>query len=624
MPRLNPFALPVETDARFGLLITAVPLAVLSLAMGVLPLFYAGEPRTNTYKDLVATSLGWLGCDINEPTSCDAETWASAEATAVVWLLSSVVICPGGLIALAFALAGWRYNGHVGRVVRKSRARQAVANRDVALLGAVEKLAGESGLAHPPTLYVGPAGAMDGQAFGSKRAPRLRLGPGLRLLRVKAPDRFRAIVLHELGHIANGDVERAYWAEALWRSLWPVIALCLAGVFATNVLRFIFQDVNAILAIVFAALFTLFIAFEAVCLLAVIVLIWRGLLRVREFYADAHAESRGAGSALRAILATKAGADARPGFWPRLHPTAYERLRALQYPELTFAVRRDTAVTAGFLLAVIASQAVNIFDLARLTTLVTAQTGTISSLLIVAGWAAAGAAGLLGPWLGASMLANTIGLQVVRNAVADLTLPRERRSRFALARATAWAVLGFEAALWVIPYDALTGSAIPIEAADAAGDVAANLVSGLIGYALWLPTILLLFWGSLHVLRFLATWLLARRSGPTAPLKATQMLLHGVALVWAPLLLGSMIWRGWLNGQFLDWQTPALGIVTCAVVAGLALVIVAGVTLATSRSASSCPACRKPIGPSQAIGVDCAHCGRPLASWLYQSTSEVV
>jgi hypothetical protein len=60
---------------------------------------------------------------------------------------------------------------------------------------------------------------------------------GLIARRAADPDGFRAMVLHELVHIRNGDVGITYVTVALWRVLLLTVVLCTAVVSARSMIK---------------------------------------------------------------------------------------------------------------------------------------------------------------------------------------------------------------------------------------------------------------------------------------------------------------------------------------------------------------------------------------------------
>ena len=114
--------------------------------------------------------------------------------------------------ALFFALPVW-----------KTRRRRLIPlellDQGADLEGILAELAATAGLAQVPQTVVDPAAhASTGSVvFGRNRRPKVCLHGGLLARRRSDPERFRAVLLHEFAHIANGDITVTYVTVALWR-----------------------------------------------------------------------------------------------------------------------------------------------------------------------------------------------------------------------------------------------------------------------------------------------------------------------------------------------------------------------------------------------------------------------
>ena len=141
----------------------------------------------------------------------------------------------------------------------------------------------------------------------------------VRLLAHKAPHIFRALLLHELAHIKNRDVGRAYFTEALWRSVILVIVIpfgvitgglaifsCVLTLLSGKVEDWIWLVIGNVLGLP-----TLLLIFGVP--LVVLATIRASLLRIREYYADWRAALWGSEAPLTSVL--KANADQEESPW---------------------------------------------------------------------------------------------------------------------------------------------------------------------------------------------------------------------------------------------------------------------------------------------------------------------
>ncbi|MEV7656287.1 M56 family metallopeptidase [Streptomyces anulatus] len=154
----------------------------------------------------------------------------------------------------------------------------------------LDALVATAGLAKPPCFVVAPAAVTaSAVVFGRWRRATICLDGGLIATSDTQRDRFRAVVLHELAHVRNGDVGVTYFTVALWRvfltlvlPLWTVMGLGSLFVTGTPEGRGWYAPFNTH-NLVFG------------CLIVVAVYLTRaGVLRNRETYADLMAARWGA------------------------------------------------------------------------------------------------------------------------------------------------------------------------------------------------------------------------------------------------------------------------------------------------------------------------------------------
>ena len=263
--RLNPFAFPAETDQRFALFAIAAVMWVLNWARLI------GEILT------------------------EVVTGGRATVDALAWQLA----LPAVVILAATVL----YLKHPVRIIRQQGLRHLESTTDVSLHAEVERLAGTSGLKKTPDLMLRKANQASGQAFGLRGRHIVRLDDGLRLALRRAPQMFRAIVLHELAHIVNRDIGRTYFAQALWSAtLWlaviPYLAVLVVYQLIGSRVTLALQggltdtDLERLLATSLPSFLLLLLQLIAGAVMAYC--IRASLLRARETYADWRAASWGA------------------------------------------------------------------------------------------------------------------------------------------------------------------------------------------------------------------------------------------------------------------------------------------------------------------------------------------
>ncbi|MGV9654462.1 M48 family metallopeptidase [Streptomyces sp. NPDC003554] len=157
---------------------------------------------------------------------------------------------------------------------------------------------------------------VSGRAFGLPRRRYVVLSRGLIHCCSIDPELFRAIVLHELGHIRNRDIDAAYLAVAIWRAF-AVLVLAPA----------------VVLAVLSGPEGWIFLGGRLAGLAVVVLLIRNGVLRSRELHADARVAQWGMSAPLaRALDAprhNRQGLGYLRSTLARVHPEPSQRRAAL-------------------------------------------------------------------------------------------------------------------------------------------------------------------------------------------------------------------------------------------------------------------------------------------------------
>ncbi|MEW2514757.1 M48 family metalloprotease [Streptomyces sp. NPDC046870] len=291
-------------------------------------------------------------------------------------------------------------------------------------LGALlDELVDVAGLSRRPRFVVSPAArTASAVVFGRWRHHVVCLHGGLVAIRDSDARRFRAVVLHELAHIHNRDVDITYATVALWRVflfavlpgylVWAVLALrdaLSSAVFGPPSLVATSRDV----------------AFTAV-LIALVFLTRADILRTRELYADADAIRWGAdpagwggatGSAASDRGRLGRAARALAAAW-RSHPGWDRRRRALADAQELFHSSALTLFLTGATASICAGELYG-FGAGWVVRLAAATVaGLIATTVAVNLWRAAARAVLTGVrapsglragwWLGAGLVLGEV------------------------------------------------------------------------------------------------------------------------------------------------------------------------------------------------------------------------
>ncbi len=324
MRPLRPGALPTDTSLRFLLVLAAVTAASLYL-FGSLWFLFRGElfaaavVRCAEVPGTLADQIGTAAEQLAAEQQCRAGV--SAEQ-ALVQLGGSVVVLLG-------AYLGYRLWPRV--MERRAHLVPAEPHEAHALLAEVAALSAGAGVDPAPAVRLDAANpTVAGFAYGSGRRPRLGLSGGLVVSQVLHPGAFRAVVRHELGHVADRDVPWTYYAAALWWSFCGLAVVPVVVLFATRDLGYVLR-----------------LGWRTLALAAMVALTVTALLRVREAYADARAAEWGSGPDIDRMLATAPDVASRRPPALRTHPTNSSRRAALADPDRLFTASGWAALAAG-------------------------------------------------------------------------------------------------------------------------------------------------------------------------------------------------------------------------------------------------------------------------------------
>ena len=656
---LNPFVFPSETQLRFSLLVWTI----LSLCWAVgllLTLVLACSGMWPNPAELPALERDVLGFQADESGLSLALVVAQREASlarrlaalsepeardrtvAALARLSQaahhrwVVALPSLGLPFAFLLlvvlliaALSLVRAHRPWFARRPSQRSVSPEFQAAMAGLVEdaqslqRELGEKPLVRPDfRMSRGAVG--DGQTYGTPRRPRIVLSRAAALLLKKEirqqgkPLSIRALVFHELAHLANRDVVRSYLAESSWVVLVPILTSLLI-LLSLSWFSEGSDDPNDHPAVLFV---------QVLGTLLVVELIRRGLLRSREHFADLRVGMLWrTAEPLRAAL-HQPGKRLRPwiGLWKK-HPTPEERREILDNPSLLFGIRKDSAFLAGLLFGSllagsillisilhIAADGMAIQAAADLTRRYCDEKGIVYAMRFyyrvgLFGWSLAAFASVsVPPAMTIYLLAGTLGVQAQRESVMQVAEERLHPHPYrALWMPAFLAALGFEAGLLLMPLAmAMPGSA-----------------GAVLGVILWVGYATLLFWLWLATIRFFARRILGRHIGARKP---SRRLIVGMTLASAVLLFPLVV--ALLGAQPWTWSMvqPSGGQV--AVGSGLLglgffvfllmWILFAFAIWQAGRQGTRkprCPNCDNDPGGTT-VADDCAVCGRSLAPWL--------
>lgn len=547
---LDPFAFPPETNARFNLLIFGAVITVLSLS-------------------ITMWASMTLGSNLNRLANLESGAQTVIENWRIVFFVLGAPVVSVLAILTLLGLAYYKYRKHPERIITKKRLEPLKPERDRKFIESIESLAEEAGLKTLPDVLVGPPRAQDGQAFGFRHRPILRLGPHLKVMRLKRELEpiYRAITLHEMAHIVNEDIQRSYFAEAAWSAL-RTMTVPLAALIVLGYIPALWNSEYWLWVIFIPAtilLIAAFVAFELVILFAVLQFIRRGALRVREIYADLRAARWGASDGLVQILS--AASEIKRNWWQRIwefHPKASERLISLQNPERLFRLTLDLPLSLGFLFGMVlaggspilvrANQLRNtpgsglegFFGLLALAV----ATLIYLSLILSLSW----------------LMSSSIGLQVQRQAAADRAHgTRGLLPYFRLFFPALVFQLAFEAGVYFMPYDTLQidpssylVSVVLKAVVDPTFPVSTTSLVSFLIFPFWILFAAFTLWLWMGLVRFFASQLISWTLGPAPAFGQIQSITVIATIILPILFIPSALARYWLLDLVRRSLIPAL------------------------------------------------------------------
>lgn len=336
--RLNPFVFPSSTDFRFVLLIVSV----IGVSLIIFHMLY------NTIPGVLERSLATQErCMKSAAAAYPEDPFARSDAFEQCMVPADRVrgMSMFGGVALLLVVAGLIYWSIPVRKIGRSKLVPLSAEDAPEVVAYLADLCREVRLSRPPVFVWNPLNpTSSGLAFGRWGRYYVSLTGGLVAQFYIDRAAFRAVLLHELSHLRNGDVNKTYLAVAIWRAF---VAVALVP--------FVIGQPYAIsqLGKTWGNLFH-----QGWRLLALTVLVYltrNAVLRAREVYADVRASIwDGPEGALRRELKTLALPTG--GRWRSVlsvHPDPGERHRTLDDTDRLFRMGFWDAFGTG-LAAVIA------------------------------------------------------------------------------------------------------------------------------------------------------------------------------------------------------------------------------------------------------------------------------
>lgn len=344
------FALPAKTSFRFAVLIAAVAASSFTFYQ----LIYLATPRGPALISLMLRcrsqalahrpggmpAAASLASALHQASVC----YSGAERTEAWWGLLGV----GVLVAVAgaiFLAQPWWYR-------RRRQLSELTGDGAAELVSRLEGVRQRAGTG-PVVWLLQPLNArLSAFAFGRPGRRFVAVSGGAAVAAVRNPAAFDAVILHELAHVKNRDIDQTYLALAIWRAF--VVAALLPLV---------------VTVIVTGDLAGWQRSLWRVAALALIVYSLRNaVLRSREFDADARARELDPETQLGRVLAAlpaRTGRRARLLGWT--HPPGQARAAALADPAPLYRCGFWDGLAVGLVAAIGATAAREIVTLTTTT-----------------------------------------------------------------------------------------------------------------------------------------------------------------------------------------------------------------------------------------------------------------
>lgn len=623
---LNPFALPPETDARFNLLIAAI--LVLSIILSSYLPFYI-------YSEFdVKINVGKTKPQTETTFQEGLQETADESIQKVKQYLFPLLIFVIVMILLIFFTI-YIYKRHPIQIIKKQKLKSLHDATDIRfqkIKDEIRSLSDLYGIKIPET-FISSNFTAGSQAFGYTKRSMLRVDNGLRILVSKNVQKFRSIILHEMGHFVNNDVSRMYVARSLWRTALflfaiPTIILIIItflsgiwskisdGISTDDLLKIFFTNIPVTLTLLFAIAGSF----------GIIYMILKSLVRVREYYADWRAASVGAKEGLTELFNERMKYEKDTPFYKFLgwHPTWNDRLRIIKNPSELFILRKDIPFFVGILIPISLN---SFFTFAQIGyTLVGLFSGL--SLLVTQNYLLNLISTLLSfimmgvfcftPFaISTYLISSSLGLQVQRNIVSSLALSSAKDFNFMdLIITSLLMTLGIIAGSMLIPYFSILTKLVDINLVDFATDKLPLLI-----LTFMIAFIANLLW--LFYIKFFTPLVYRRYIKNKLPTLPYLIFTISSSLLLAILYLPGATFFFQIYSQKIEVVNSLIKILLILTpVLYLFYFAITGIVLwIYNRTITKCPFCNERLEEGNLLGRTCVNCHALLGEWIFIKTN---
>jgi len=620
---LNPFALPPETNARFNLLLVSV--IVLSLILGnYLPVYFLSEGDTDRY---ISPKVDHTNAGIN--TAEDLKDSGYKMISNSLEYLPSVLIS-FFIFSVTFIFSYYLYRRHAKDIIRKRKLKKAdnTDGKYFRLINDIKNITSVYGT-EIPEIFIAPDFTTGAQAFGFKNKNMLRIDNGLRMMAYKNFKRFKAIVLHETGHIINNDVSKTYMARSLWKAVLYIFAvptlLIILISFSMNIFKkvskgFGAEDLKGILLGSIPSFLLLTLSISLFFLL--IYLLLKSLVRTREYYADRRAGDAGSKDELDRMFRENSEKLTRTGYLKSLfrwHPDPYERSKILNDPSELFILRNDICFIVGLLLPfsifsfiILIKTGLTFTGLLSGAGQVMSQNITFTLLSVIFSIIIFIFFCFVPFFITSYLISSSLGLQIQRNVIASLS---EGKNSFTFKRIFSAAFIitcGMAAGSLLLPYYSVLNVMINSSFSEFIFDkIPLIILSFVMAYTVNF------FW--IFYVKFFTGKVYGRYVKSKPPLKLFYAFNVVSALLLSVMILpvAGTFFRIYSDKIDLLNETTNTLLLVIPIIYLLFFAITGLILVIKNSINSACPHCNKTMQPGILFKKECANCGSVLCAWLY-------
>ena len=620
---LNPFALPPETNARFNLLLVSV--IVLSLILGTyLPVYFLSEGDTDKY---ISPKVDHTNTGIN--TAEDLKDSGFKMISNSLEYLPSVMIS-FFIFSVTFIFSYYLYRKHAIEIIRKKNLKKAdnTEGKYFRLINDIKNITSVYG-AETPGIFIAPDYTTGAQAFGFKNKNMLRIDNGLRMMAYKNFKRFKAIVLHETGHMINKDVSKTYMARSLWKAVLYIFAvptlLIILISFSMNIFKSVSKgfDTGDLKEILLGSIPSFLLLILSISLFFLLIyLLLKSLVRTREYYADRRAADAGSKEELDEIYRENSRKEKRTGYIKSLfrwHPDPYERSKILNDPSELFILRNDICFIVGLLLPfsifsfiILIKTGLTFIGLLSGAGQVMSQNITFTFLSVIFSILIFLVFCFIPFFITSYLISSSLGLQIQRNVIASLS---EGKNSFTVKKtfsAVFIVTCGMAAGSALIPYFSVLNVMINSSFSEFIFEkIPLIILSFVMAY------IANFFW--IFYVKFFTGKIYGRYVKDRPPLKRYYIFNAASALLLSVMILpvAGTFFRIYSDKNTLLNETTDSLLIAVPFFYLLFFVVTGLILVLFNSTGSGCPRCKKAMPPGILLGKECKSCGTVYTSWLY-------